>query len=118
MGGRATGSQSNTGVGKIAVWGEGMIGISWRVLSNFPERAPGRRCSAGTGGQAVIFLATAPAATDAPVPGAPAMTGFASAERRPRPCNRLVLRLDPCQTLVSAEGGHSRLAWRMRRHLF
>ena len=35
MGGRATGSQSNTGVGKIAVWGEGMIGISWRVLSNW-----------------------------------------------------------------------------------
>jgi hypothetical protein len=32
MGGRATGSQSNTGVGKIAVWGEGMIGISWRVV--------------------------------------------------------------------------------------
>jgi hypothetical protein len=46
------------------------------------------------------------------------MAGFASAERRPRPCNRLVLRLDPCQTLVSAEGGHHRLAWRMHRHLF
>ena len=45
------------------------------------------------------------------------MTGFAIAERRRASSCRPILRLAPCGTALSAEGGHSRLAWRLHRHL-
>jgi hypothetical protein len=45
------------------------------------------------------------------------MTGFATAERRRPTSCRPILRLAPCGMALSAEGGHSRLAWRLHRHL-
>jgi hypothetical protein len=45
------------------------------------------------------------------------MTGFAIAERRCSTSCRPILRLAPCGIALSAEGGHSRLAWRLHRHL-
>jgi hypothetical protein len=45
------------------------------------------------------------------------MTGFAIAERRRTTSCRPILRLAPCGIALSAEGGHSRLAWRLHRHL-
>lgn len=45
------------------------------------------------------------------------MTGFAIAERRHPTSCRPILRLAPCGAALSAEGGHSRLAWRLHRHL-
>jgi hypothetical protein len=45
------------------------------------------------------------------------MTGFAIAERRRPTSCRPILRLAPCGMVLSAEGGHSRLAWRLHDHL-
>ncbi len=43
------------------------------------------------------------------------MTGFAiAARRRPTSC-RPILRLAPCGIALSAQGGHSQLAWRQSR---
>jgi hypothetical protein len=44
------------------------------------------------------------------------MTEFAIAERRRPTSCRPILRLAPCGIALSAEGGHSRLAWRLHRH--
>ena len=45
------------------------------------------------------------------------MTGFAIAERRRANSCRPILRLAPCGIALSAEGGHSQVAWRLHRHL-
>jgi hypothetical protein len=45
------------------------------------------------------------------------MTEFAIAERRRPTSCRPILRLLPCGIVLSAAGGHSRLAWRLHRHL-
>jgi|HubBroStandDraft_3_1064219.scaffolds.fasta_scaffold655525_2 hypothetical protein len=45
------------------------------------------------------------------------MTGFAIVERRRASSCRPILRLAPCGIALSAQGGHSRLAWRLKRHL-